>query len=165
MPPWDSWDPATLPSCHHWRNAHEVVYPYVGANCVDREHEKKESLSQVRTDPDDGEKEGDKMPPWDSWNPDTLPLCKHWRNAHEVPYPLVGANCVPSPRHLPPEVKHEPLTKDALVQKRSCEPWNVDDLGSCKDRKPAHEVPYPYVGANCDPNKPGTPPIPALAEL
>ena len=84
MPPWDSWDPNTLPSCHHWRNAHEVPYPYVGANCVNRDG--KAALAQVREDP--------KMPPWDSWDQSTLPLCSHWRNAHEVPYPYVGANCV-----------------------------------------------------------------------
>ena len=102
------------------------------------------------------------MPDWNSWDPNTLPLCKHWRNAHEVPYPYVGANCVNSPRHPPePPFKSDPIVLDTLAQK--CEPWNIDDLGSCKDRKPAHEVPYPYVGANCDPNKPGTPPIPALS--
>ena len=54
------------------------------------------------------EEEGDKMPPWNSWDQNTLPLCKHWRNAHEVPYPMVGANCVNGPRH-------EELPKDALA--------------------------------------------------
>lgn len=57
----------------------------------------------------DIEKEGDKMPPWDSWDPDTLPLCHHWRNAHEVPFPYVGANCVNS------RIKHEELSKDGLI--------------------------------------------------
>lgn len=33
---WKPWDASTLPSCHNWRNAHEVPYPYVGANCVNR---------------------------------------------------------------------------------------------------------------------------------
>jgi len=33
---WKSWDPSTLPSCHAWKPAHEVPYPYVGANCVIR---------------------------------------------------------------------------------------------------------------------------------
>ena len=91
------------------------------------------------------------MPPWNSWDKNTLPLCKHWRNAHEVPYPHVGANCVNSPRNPPPEpvpVKHEPLTKDVEFAQNT-EPWNPDDLGLCKDRAPAHEVPYPMVGANC----------------
>ena len=116
MPPWNSWDPASLPSCHHWRNAHEVVYPNVGANCVNRDSEKKEALMQVRGRevPPPVEQEGDKMPDWNSWDPDTLPLCKHWRNAHEVPYPYVGANCVNEPRH-PVEIKHEPLEKDAAL--------------------------------------------------
>ena len=109
MPPWNSWDTNTLPLCKHWRNAHEVVYPYVGANCVTSRHEElpKDALAQEEPE----EKEGDKMPPWNSWDRETLPLCKHWRNAHEVPYPMVGANCVDK-RNL---IKHEPLTKDALV--------------------------------------------------
>jgi len=126
---WDSWNPDSLPSCHHWRNAHEIPYPYVGANCVNRNG--KEALAQVRGDEDP------KMPPWDSWNPSTLPRCSDWRNAHEVPYPMVGANCVTT--------HHEELAKDALVQ----EPWNEEDLGSCKERRPAHVVAYPHNGANC----------------
>ena len=56
------------------------------------------------------------MPDWNSWDKDTLPLCKHWRNAHEVPYPYVGANCVNSPRHEPPPpepaFKSDPVTID-----------------------------------------------------
>jgi len=59
------------------------------------------------------EQEGDKMPAWNSWDRESLPLCKHWRNAHEVVYPYVGANCREAlPKPLP---KHEELPKDALV--------------------------------------------------
>jgi len=29
------------------------------------------------------------------------------------------------------------------------EPWDEESLGTCKDRKPAHVVAYPLVGANC----------------
>jgi len=36
------------------------------------------------------------------------------------------------------------------------EPWDRATLGSCEDRKPAHVVGWPYVGANCDPDKPET---------
>jgi len=57
-----------------------VPFPYCGANC------KNPTALAQGDDP--------KMPPWDSWDPDTLPSCHHWRNAHEVPYPWVGANCV-----------------------------------------------------------------------
>ena len=74
-------------------------------------NDQKKSLSQLRGPVE--EKEGDKMPDWNSWDTNTLPLCKHWRNAHEVPYPYVGANCVEE--RNPVVVKHEPLEKDALV--------------------------------------------------
>ena len=29
------------------------------------------------------------------------------------------------------------------------EPWDPSTLGTCRDRKPAHQVPYPFNGANC----------------
>jgi len=64
---------------------------------------------------------------------------------------MVGANC----RNTMSGVNGEVLDKsNSLVQKEGREPWDVDSLGSCKDRKPAHEVPFPMVGANCDPKKP-----------
>jgi len=134
-PAWGwAWDPAvpdSLPSCHKWRNAHEVAYPNVGANCVNREG--KAALAQE---------------PWDE---ESLGTCKDRRPAHVVAYPFVGANC----RDTMSAVNGEKLEKgNSLVQKEACEPWDVDSLGSCKDRKPAHVVEYPFVGANCDPKKP-----------
>ena len=111
----------------------------VGSNCVNRGG-RKAALMQVGDDENDPIHGPSKPPggfPWTAWDPSTLPYCKHWRNAYEVPYPMVGANCV--------NERHEELSKDALVQ----EPWDPDSLGSCKDRKPAHEVPFPMVGANC----------------
>ena len=65
---------------------------------------------------------------------------------------MVGANCNPDPN------VHDPLPKDALAQRDALarEPWDKASLGSCEDRKPAHVVAYPYVGANCDADKPET---------
>ena len=91
-----NWDYGTLPPCDTYESEHQVGFPFVGANCNDQ----KKGLSQLRG-PAPEEKEGDKMPDWNSWDPNTLPLCKHWRNAHEVKYPYVGANCVDS-RSPPP---------------------------------------------------------------
>jgi len=62
---------------------------------------------------------------------------------------MVGANC----RNTASSANGEELDKsNSLAQ----EPWNVDSLGSCDDRKPAHVVEYPNVGANCDPKKEST---------
>ena len=50
---WQPWDPSTLPSCHKWRNAHEVAYPYVGANCVNRPGEEKKEVQPEASDHSD----------------------------------------------------------------------------------------------------------------
>lgn len=146
MPPWVSWDPKSLPLCKHWRNAHEVPYPMIGANCVnERESEPLPKNALVQE-------------PWDE---KSLGTCNDRKPAHVVAYPFVGANC--RIESYSPVSDDEALKKnEALVQKG--EPWNKDSLGSCSDRKPAHVVPFPMVGANCDPDKPQKEKIiPALA--
>ena len=140
---WDSWNPDSLPSCHHWRNAAEVPYPYVGANCVNRAG----SLAQIKDDADPYPK-----PPngyaWDSWNADSLPSCHHWRNAHEVPYPMVGANCANRAGSLA-QIKDDADPYPKPPNGYAWDSWNKDSLPSCHHWRNAHEVPYPYVGANC----------------
>jgi len=81
-----NWDYASLPPCATYESEHQVPFPYVGANC---NGPLPKGLMQKSDDP-----EPVKPFNWDSWNPDSLPSCHHWRHAHEVPYPMVGANCV-----------------------------------------------------------------------
>lgn len=72
----------SLPSCKSRKPAHEVPYPFVGANCnpdpnVHDPLPKDASLAQARE-------------PWDKAS---LGSCEDRKPAHVVAYPYVGANC------------------------------------------------------------------------
>ena len=85
-----NWDYGSLPPCSTYESEHQVAFPYVGANCND----KPKGLMQVNDDPIHGPSKPPGGFPWTAWDADTLPSCHKWRNAHEVPYPMVGSNCV-----------------------------------------------------------------------
>ena len=94
-----------------------------------------------------------------NWNYDSLPGCDTLEKENQVPFPYCGANCNPKNNKAASDaggsanLVHLQAPPSAFAEK--CVPWgdkmnwNYQNLPPCSTYESEHQVPFPFVGANC----------------